>query len=239
MISVKNLEFSYHKKAVLQDINFDFKNSLAILGENGCGKSTLLKCMLNLVKFKGEILFNKKDITKFSRTNLALNFAYIPQFYDVNFDYEVLDIVLLSRLNHKKFFENYSKDDYEICTLNLEMLGINHLKNRIFKNLSGGEKALVYLARALSTNAKIIFMDEPVSALDFGNQIKFLNLIKNLRDKNFILTSHHPRHIKYLGFDVLMLKNGKILEFGKNEILNPQNISKLYGVDYEKYKEIL
>ncbi|MSN96873.1 hypothetical protein F1B92_06800 [Campylobacter sp. FMV-PI01] len=80
-------------------------------------------------------------------------------------------------------------------------------------------------------------MKEP----DFGNQIKFLNLIKKMQERNFkiILTSHHPRHIKYLGFDVLMLRNGKILEFGKNEILNPQNISKLYGVDYEKYKEIL
>ena len=147
----------------------------------------------------------------------------------------------MSRLAHKGFFENYSKKDYEICYMGLERLGITHLANRVFKTLSGGERQLVYLARALSCGAKAIFMDEPVSGLDFGNQIKLLNLIKELSLEGYtiIITTHHPRHAKFLNGAVLMLKDGVKFGHGSVDLLDTKNISELYAVDYEKYKEIL
>lgn len=147
----------------------------------------------------------------------------------------------MGRLAHKNLFENYSKKDYKICEEALEKLEILHLKDRIFANLSGGEKQLVYSARALSSRAKIIFMDEPVSGLDFGNQIKLLSLIKTLANDGYtvVITSHHPRHVRFLNSKVLMIKNGEIFKFGEAEILNEANISALYEIDYSKFKEIL
>jgi len=243
LISVRNLEFSYPKKEILKGVSFEIKNgeSLSILGENGCGKSTLLKCMLNLLKFRGEILLNGVNLHKISRANLAKKIAYIPQFPNVTFEYEAIDVVLMSRLAHKGFFENYSKKDYEICYVSMERLGISHLANRVFKSLSGGERQLVCIARALSSGAKAIFMDEPVSGLDFGNQIKLLNLIKELSGEGYtiVITTHHPRHAKFLNSTILMLKNGVKFRHGSAELLDTKNISELYEVDYEKYKEIL
>lgn len=243
MIEVINLKFSYSKKVVLSDINFKLKSgeNLAILGENGSGKSTLLKCMLNLLPYSGEILLNGKNIKCIKRKDLSKQIAYIPQSQNLPFEYKVIDIVLMSRISHKSFFENYSKKDYKICEDALEKLGISHLKERIFTNLSGGEKQLVYLARAMSSKAKIIFMDEPVSGLDFGNQIKLLNLIKTLSNSGYmvVITSHHPRHVKFINSNVLMIKDRAIFKFGKAEILNEENIFKLYGIDYSKFRDIL
>lgn len=243
MIEIKNLSFSYKNKAVLSNLSFCIKQgeNLAILGENGCGKSTLLKCILNLLKFKGEILINGKNLLSFSRKNLAQIIAYIPQFQNSPFEYKVIDIVLMGRLAHKNLFQSYSKNDYEISLNALEKLEISHLKDRIFTNLSGGEKQLVYCARSLASKAKIIFMDEPVSGLDFGNQIKFLSLIKTLSNDGYtiVITSHHPRHVKFLNSKILMIKNASIFNQGNSTILNEANISALYEIDYSKFKEIL
>lgn len=109
LIEVKNLSFSYKNREILRNLSFCVSENLAILGENGCGKSTLLKCMLNLLKFKGEILLGGKKISSFSRKNLAQIIVYIPQFPNSPFEYKVIDIVLMGRLTHKNLFENYSK----------------------------------------------------------------------------------------------------------------------------------
>lgn len=243
MIEVKNLSFSYKNRAILSNLSFCINEgeNLAILGENGCGKSTLLKCILNLLKFKGEILINGKNLLSFSRKNLARIITYIPQFQNSPFEYKVIDIVLMGRLAHKNLFESYSKNDYKISLNALEKLEILHLKDRIFSNLSGGEKQLVYIARSFASEAKIIFMDEPVSGLDFGNQIKLLSLIKMLSNDGYtvIITSHHPRHIQFLNSKVLMIKNGTKFKQGNAEILSIANISALYEIDYSKFKEIL
>ncbi|QOQ87975.1 ABC transporter ATP-binding protein [Campylobacter corcagiensis] len=107
MIEVKNLKFFYSKKVILNGINFNLKSgeNLAILGENGSGKSTLLKCMLNLLPYSGEILLNGKNIKSIKRKDLSKQIAYIPQSQNLPFEYEVIDIVLMSRISHKSFLK--------------------------------------------------------------------------------------------------------------------------------------
>lgn len=242
MIELKNLNIEYDKKSILKDINFSFKSGiLNILGENGCGKSSLLKAILNLISFRGEIIINSKNIKEISVKDLAKMIAYIPQSNQTPFNYKAIDIVLMGRLAHKNLFENYSKEDERISLECMEILGILDLANKDFFILSGGQKQLVLIARALASKAKTIIMDEPVNGLDFGNQIRLLEMVKKLaRDEyNFIITTHQPRHAKFIGGESLLIKNSKILAKIKSQDLNNDLISALYEVDYKKYKDIL
>lgn len=241
MISVKDLKFTYKKREILKGLNFSINSSISVLGENGSGKSTLLKCMLGLLDFKGEILLKGVSLKSLSRKEISSTIAYIPQIYSTPFDYKVIDMVLMARLGSKKILENYSKNDYEISENALKKLGILDFRDRVFTHLSGGERQLVYIARALASKAKVIFMDEPTNGLDFKNQIKLLEIIKELAKNGyiFIITTHHPRHAKFLDFNALMIKSGEIFMYGDAKILNDENISALYGIDYAKFRDIL
>lgn len=242
MIKLVNLSVKYAKKEVLNQICFEFEGGiLNILGENGSGKSSLLKASLGLVKFRGNVLINGADLCSFSPKELAKLISYIPQSNYTPFNYSVLDMVLMGRLAYKGLFDNYSKNDRLIAMESLEILGILNLVNDEFLNLSGGQKQLVLIARALASRAKTIIMDEPINGLDFGNQIRLLEMIKMVASSgyNFIITTHHPRHARFIGGRAILIKNGEIFRDTASELLDSSLISKLYGVDYKKYEELL
>lgn len=242
MIKLVNLSVKYAKKEVLNQICFEFEGGiLNILGENGSGKSSLLKASLGLVKFRGNVLINGADLCSFNPKELAKLISYIPQSNYTPFNYSVLDMVLMGRLAYKGLFDNYSKNDRLIAMESLERLGIINLADDEFLNLSGGQKQLVLIARALASRAKTIIMDEPVNGLDFGNQIRLLEMIKKVAANgcNFIITTHHPRHAKFIGARAILVKNGEIFKDTSSELLDSSLISKLYGVNYKKYEELL
>ncbi|RAZ49753.1 ABC transporter ATP-binding protein [Campylobacter hyointestinalis] len=242
MIKLVNLNVKYAKKEVLKQICFEFEGGiLNILGENGSGKSSLLKAILGLIKFSGDVLINRANLRSFSSRELASLISYIPQSNFTPFNYSVLDMVLMGRLAYKGFFDNYSKNDRLIAIQSLEILGILNLVNDEFLNLSGGQKQLVLIARALASRAKTIIMDEPINGLDFGNQIRLLEMIKMVASSgyDFIITTHHPRHARFIGGRAILIKNGEILKDTASELLDSSLISKLYGVDYKKYEELL
>ncbi|QQF52805.1 ABC transporter ATP-binding protein [Campylobacter fetus] len=242
MIKLVNLSVKYAKKEVLNQICFEFEGGiLNILGENGSGKSSLLKASLGLVKFRGDVLINGANLFSFSPKELAKLISYIPQSNYTPFNYSVLDMVLMGRLAYKGLFDNYSKNDRLIAMESLDRLGIINLADDEFLNLSGGQKQLVLIARALASRAKTIIMDEPVNGLDFGNQIRLLEMIKKVAANgcNFIITTHHPRHAKFIGGRAILVKNGEIFKDTSSELLDSSLISKLYGVNYKKYEELL
>lgn len=244
MILVKDLKFSYKSKEILKGITFEIKSNeiLSILGANGSGKSTLLKSMLGFLAFNGEILVDKKHIKSYTKKELARLIAYIPQSSNPAYEYSVFDVVLMGALHKGSIFSSFSKRDEILATRNLEKLGILHLKNEAYTKISGGERQLTYIARALTQEAKIIFMDEPTNGLDFGNQIKLLEMIKGLKNegKTIVLTTHHPRHAKFVSDRVLFLKNGVIFKIGsKDEAVRTENIDEIYGIKYENFKDDL
>lgn len=237
MFKVENLKFSYGKKEILKGIDFEINSSdvISILGPNGCGKTTLLKLLLGFLKpSQGEVYFEDIPIRKIKPKHFFQRVAYIPQIHDSAFGYLVKDVVLMGRMPYKSLFTNFNKQDKQIAQDALELLGIGHLKDEIYTTLSGGQRQLILIARAITQQADIFIMDEPVNGLDFGNQYKLLNQIKSLSKQNitFIKTSHYPDHVFFVSNEAIFLNKGKILEKGEpNTIIREENIEKVYQLE--------
>lgn len=244
MIEIRNLKFGYKDKNILNGISFSIKkgDTLSILGANGSGKSTLLRIMLGFLKFEGMVNICGKSVRSYEKKELARLIAYVPQTHAPSYEYSVFDIVLMGALCRTSLFSNFSLADKKLAEYALERMGILELKDELYTRISGGQRQLAYIARTLVQGAKVIFMDEPTTGLDFGNQIKLLEMIKTLKDEGytFVQTTHYPRHAKFVSNLVLFLKDGKILDFGKcDELINPSNIDKIYGINYQKYEDKL
>ena len=238
LIDAKNISFSYGNKKILNNIDFQLYQGdvLSLVGQNGCGKTTLLKTLLGIFKSDGEIKILSKNINEYKNKELAKLISYVPQTNQIPFDYTVFEVVLMGRLAHIGLFSNYSQIDKEIALKALEKVGITNLKDNIYSKISGGERQLTFIARALTQESKIIFMDEPVTGLDYGNQLKLLKFLKELSSEGytFVKTTHYPDHALYASNKVIMLKNGQILDVGDiDEKLTSSNIKKLYDVDVE------
>ncbi|MCG3692291.1 ABC transporter ATP-binding protein [Aliarcobacter butzleri] len=238
LIDAKNISFSYQKKEILKNIDFKLYKGdiLSLVGKNGCGKTTLLKIVLGILKAQGNIKIFSKNINEYKNKELAKLISYVPQTHQIPFDYTVFDVVLMGRLAHIDIFSNHSQKDKNIALESLEKVGILHLKDSIYSQISGGERQLTFIARALTQDAKIIFMDEPVTGLDYGNQLKLLKFLKELAKDGytFVKTTHYPDHALYASNKVLMLKDGEVLDYGSvEEKLTRKNIKNLYDVDVD------
>ncbi|MDD2640657.1 MAG: ABC transporter ATP-binding protein, partial [Arcobacteraceae bacterium] len=138
LIEANNISFSYHNTPVLHNINFELHQGdvMALVGENGCGKTTLLKILMGLYASSGEIKIHSKSIKKYTRKALAKLISYVPQTHQIPFDYTVFDVVLMGRLAHISLFSNYSLKDKNIALACLEKVGMAHLTNRIYSQIS-------------------------------------------------------------------------------------------------------
>lgn len=236
-VEVRNLSFSYGDRPVLHDISFSVGEGefLSILGSNGVGKSTLFRCVLGLLKsYSGQVLIEGEDARKLSVKELARKVAYIPQSSSPAFNYSVFDIVLMGLTSGLRPFAAPGKKEKERVLWALEKIGIEKLSNRCFHRLSGGERQLVMLARALVQNAPVLMLDEPTASLDFGNKLLVLQQVRALADEGYtvIQTTHNPE-LSYLFSDrILALQNGHILIEGTpKEVITKENINALYGVN--------
>lgn len=236
MINVENIYFSYNKKEpVLNGVSLNINSGeiVNILGANGCGKSTLLKLMLGFYKvLNGNINVFNKNINKISRKELATYISYVPQSHHAAFPYTVKDVVVMGK-SSGSLWKNYSKDDYEAVDMALNSLNIYHLKEKDYSRLSGGQRQLVMVARAVVQNSKYCLMDEPVASLDYGNQYRLLDSVKKYADKGFtfIITTHHPDHVKYLGGRAVLMKDGKIYQDGSyKDVINQDSLYELYKI---------
>lgn len=238
-IKIKDLSFSYGKHKVLDNISFSAETGslLAVLGPNGVGKSTLFQCMLGLLtNYSGTITVNGEDTRKISIQDMARQVAYIPQSHSPVFNFSVFDIVLMGTTSQVSMVCNPGREQVELAVSALERLGISHLKDRGYAKISGGERQLVLIARALAQNAKILVMDEPTSSLDYGNQIRILTHIRNLTAEGYtvIQSTHNPDQTFMFADRVLALLKGQIVKQGKpGDVISEDMIKTLYGVEVE------
>lgn len=238
-IRVDNLSFSYGEHKVLESVNFAINDGefVSVLGANGVGKSTLFRCMLGLHRpEEGTTFIDGRDIRDFSPQELAKNIAYIPQSHNPIFNYSVFDMVLMGTTAQLGKFTSPKEEHKKEALDALKRLGIDHLKDRGYRAISGGERQLVLVARALSQQAKILIMDEPSASLDFGNKLRVMKTVRSLADNGYtIIQSTHDPDQAYLYSDkVLAMARGTVLASGKpSEIINDSMISELYGVEVE------
>ena len=242
-IEISNLTYQYdNTKMLLNDISccIPEQSIVTILGKNGIGKTTFLNCLMGFIKdYKGAISYYGKKQEKFSRRELAQLVALVPQLSQVSFDYSVEEFVLMGCNPMMGYFSVPNKEMYSIVDDALNTLEILHLKKRSVNSLSGGERQLVYIARAIAQHPKIIILDEPTSALDFGNSLMIVDLLCRLRDDGYtiILTCHNPDFpFLFNDYTLAFFPAGKIT-FGKSEtILTDDTLSEMYGVGISRVR---
>lgn len=234
-LSIINASIGYGGKSIVRDINFELNGNeiFCLLGPNGVGKSTLFKTLLGLLKpVSGKILLNGKDIAQWNRRSFALEIGYIPQTHSTPFPFRVMDVVLMGRTAHFSLFGSPGKKDRIIAEECLDVLGISSLKDKSFTLLSGGEKQLVIIARALAQQPSFLIMDEPTSNLDFGNQIKVIKQVKELKKDSLgiLMATHYPDHAFMCNDKAIVLYDGGIYRMGRvDTVITDECLHKIYG----------
>ena len=237
LFDVRNISFSYDDVEIFSDISFsiDRGDVLCILGPNGTGKTTLIKCLNGLHNIdSGEILINGENINSLSFSQISKHIGYIPQSHVPSFPFKVFDVVLMGRAPYLNLTDMPKEKDIKIAEDALKTLGIEYLKDKEYTNLSGGERQMVFLARVLCQQPDILILDEPTSHLDFGNQIRLLEIIDNLSDSglSIIMSSHFPDHAFLSSNKVAIMKDKKFIDFGTpDDVVTEENLKKAYSID--------
>ncbi|MBN9334460.1 ABC transporter ATP-binding protein [Devosia sp.] len=234
--ALDSLSVGYHGRPALSDISMSISAGVTcLLGPNGVGKTTLFKTMLGLLSpTSGAISLFDRPLPRWSRQEFARTVGYVPQAHTALFPYSALDVVLMGRAPHLAPYGAPSRLDEEIAHQSLEALGLSHLSARAYTELSGGERQLVLIARALAQEPRILVMDEPTASLDYGNQMRVLDRIRSLADAGLtvILSTHHPDHALRVADAVALISGGRLHAFGApRAVLTPKNLHRLYGVD--------
>jgi len=236
------VDFSYGYRCVLHQVSVGVQSGevVALLGRNGAGKSTLLRILLGFLRpQRGEVVLAGKALHTYARRALATRLAYVPQAHATPFPYSVREIVLMGRFpTHPAFGASQRPADVAAVDEMLARFGIAHLAERAYTEISGGERQLALLSRALIQGAKTLVMDEPLNGLDYGRQIQLLAHLRQLADAGYaiLLTTHHPEHALLCASRVAVLMEGRIMADGPAaQIVTAQTIRELYGVNVSAF----
>jgi iron complex transport system ATP-binding protein len=234
-ITIKSLTFGYNGSMILDGLNLVVEDSevLGLVGPNGSGKTTLIKCIDKILKPKGSILIDGRDIDTVSRTDLAKRLGYVPQSSSTPLATTVFDTVLMGRRPHISW--RVSDSDLDKVADILGLLHLEYLAMRDFSQLSGGQKQKVLIARALAQEPEVLLLDEPTSSLDMKHQLEVMETISSLVKEKKIsaVMALHDLNLASMFVDKLaILKGGKIYAAGEPiDLLNAKNIRDVYGVE--------
>ncbi|MFG1347718.1 ABC transporter ATP-binding protein [Xanthobacter autotrophicus DSM 431] len=236
MLRVEDLTFRRRRGApVLDGVNFSLAGGevVSLLGPNGAGKTTLLRAILGFLRPQaGRVRIDGEDVARLSRRAAARLVAYVPQATQNTEPLKVRDLVLMGRTAHLGLLAMPGAEDRAMAFSALERLGVAHLAERPVTAISGGERQIVLIARALAQEARILLLDEPTASLDYGNQLKVLGAIRSaVADGHGVLcATHAPDHALFLGGKAALLKEARLIAFGPvQDVLTSQRMSDLYG----------
>lgn len=236
MIRTEHLGCGYGRCEVLHDITITMNPGelWCVLGANGVGKSTLFKTLLGLLKpMSGQILIQDKPLEQWSRKELSRLVAYVPQNHVPPFPFKVWEMVAMGRNPYQNGYGRMTPEDSRIVAEAMGTLHIDGLANKIYTQISGGERQLVLLARAIAQQTPALFLDEPVSNLDFGNHARVLSHVRRLAagGKTIVMTTHCPDHAFMPESSVILLDRGGVLGVGKGtEIVTEERIRYMYDI---------
>jgi len=237
LITLEKISFRYRRQQVIEqlDLELDDGGVFALLGPNGSGKTTLLKLMLGILHpHGGRVRLDGQDIRRIPAKERAMRLAYVPQVHREAFGYRVFDVVLMGRMPHAGFLGRYGATDRLLAREALERMGVSHLGDRPYTEISGGERQMTLIARALAQGARVLVLDEPTNGLDYGNQQRLLDRLMALKKENYtcLFTTHHPDHARRVADRVVMLQQGAILRDGTPAAtVTPANVAALYGLE--------
>ena len=236
-LSVSHLSFSYEEDhPVLSDLSFTIGDGrmVCLLGPNGAGKGTLFKTILRLLpNYEGEIFLDGVSTRGLSIAQMAHRIAYIPQSGAPTFNYTMFEMVLMGTTAGLSRLSSPGERQREMVKEAMQRLGIWHLADRGFARVSGGERQLALIARALVQETRVLIMDEPTANLDYGNAIRVLEQIRQLAGSGYTIlqATHQPDQAFLFADEVLALKDGRILAQGSpREVIDSRLIETLYGV---------
>ena len=238
MLEVQNISINYGVCAVVQSVSFALETGkiIALLGANGAGKTTFLKSLNgNLPVAGGAIVLHGKSISEYSRREIAREIAVIAQETATSFPVSVLEFVLAGRFAQTSAaFGWETEKDLQIALRSLDDCDLKNYENRLMNRLSGGERQRVVLARALTTEAKILLLDEPTANLDLAHQALLFRLIKSrceTSDSAAIVITHDINLASEFADEIILLKNGAIQSKGAPEtVLMTENLQKVFNV---------
>lgn len=208
---------------------------VCLLGPNGIGKSTLFRTLLGLQPaLGGSVSIDGTAIASLSSRDLARRVAYVPQAHAGYFPFTLRDMVLMGRTAHRGIFSGPGNQDRAVAEAAIHRLGLTHLAEAVYTRLSGGERQLALIARALAVEARLMLLDEPTANLDFGNQARVLAELRRLAATGIgvLFTTHDPDQALAHADRVLLLGAGGMLAQGHpHEILTTGSLRQLYGID--------
>jgi iron complex transport system ATP-binding protein len=234
-LAAHGLAFGFRERAIGRGFDGAFARGevTCLLGPNGSGKTTLLRTLLGLLApLEGEVHVDDRALATLTPRERARRIAYVPQGAESYFDFTVQEMVEMGRTAHGGLFARPGRGDRDAAQGALERLGIAALAARPVQRVSGGERQLALIARALATEAPTLVMDEPTANLDFANQSRVLDEIAKLRadGRTVVFTTHHPDHALRIADRAILLREGRVLAQGPAAAtLNSENLSRLYG----------
>ena len=234
-ITIANLNFSYGSKQVLHDVCVDVEpaEALVILGPNGAGKTTLLNIIAGfLPPQSGGILYDGKQAKDLSMRQLAQLVGYVPQMIDPTFDYSVMEYVVTGCAPRIGAFGRPDQKHYALAEQAIRQMGISHLAEKSYKQISGGEQQQVSIARVLAQSPAYILMDEPTSHLDYGNQVHVLKTINKLAKSGFgvVFSTHNPDQALLIGGKTAVIgRKGNLVSGDSRELISEAFLSELYA----------
>jgi iron complex transport system ATP-binding protein len=237
MLQASALSIGYQSRIVASGIDLTVQRGevLCLLGPNGAGKTTLFKTLLGLIPaLAGDVTIGGRPLGALTRTELAQSMAYVPQAQVMEFAYTVLDLVLMGRTAHLGPFSAPGARDHERAHAALADLGIADLASAEANRISGGQRQLCLVARALAQDAPLLVMDEPTASLDLGNRLLVLERVRALRAQGYgvVFSTHDPDQARELATRVAVIAEGRLAAYGTpHETLTGPTLSAVYGVE--------
>jgi len=238
-LSARAINFSRHQREVLKGIDIEIGPGeiVSLLGANGAGKTTLLRILLGLMApSSGDVMLDDKPLGTIARRHIAQRLAYVPQVHTTPFPYTVKQVALMGRLPQTSLLASPSRRDFEVVGNVLERLRIAHLADRVYSEISGGERQLTLIARALVQEARIIVLDEPMANLDLGYQGGLCHHLRALAGvgHTILMSGHDPQLAYQISTRIAVLIDGRLEQDGPpSDVMTAETIRRLYGIDIE------
>lgn len=239
VLELRGVALSFGGNPILRRIDLGLGEGevLGLLGRNGSGKTTLIRVVTRVLRpDAGEVLLNGQPLEAYSRRELALAIGVVPQETTVPFAFRALEVVLMGRAPHLGLLGFETSQDLACAAQAMERVGIAHLAERPVTRLSGGERQLVVLARALAQDSPILLLDEPTAFLDLRHRLEVLSLVRELAraGRSALVVSHDLGLAARFCDRLALLGDGEILAQGPpSEVLTPANLRRAFEIESE------